>query len=149
MMELNLHDTVIEKPGIVRQTITRNYNFLTWIGILILTGCSWMGPDEADFFIQGDILSRSQSKTLLGQGIALNTEICPVNYAAGLYATQFVVPSILNASFYEKGSVEYCSFLLTLVPCNLDLNSDTNQDYFVGFYGSILRSCGLREKGVK
>lgn len=113
-----------------------------------LVFCSWMGPSEAGFILQEDVMTRKQAMGMLGQGIALNTEMCPAHYAAGLYAVNIALPTLLNQSFYNRSSVKTCTFLLGVVPCDIDLDATSNPSNFIGIYGTVVRTCGLQTEGV-
>ena len=107
-----------------------------------------MGPEEAGFFMQDTLLNQSQTRTLLGQGIAYNSQQCPSNTAAAQYAIYIAIPVLIDRQFYKKSSVEVCAFLLSAIPCSVNLDAG-NQDFFVGLYGTVIRNCGLKDMGAE
>ena len=108
-----------------------------------------MGPDEAGFFTGETLLTQSQTRTLLGQGVSWNAEQCPAHAPAAHYAISVALPTLIDRQFYLKSSVEACFFLLGNLPCSVDIDPTSNPDFYVGFYGTVIRNCGLKDMGIE
>ena len=105
-----------------------------------------MGEQEMDKLYQFDVLSRSQARQMLRDGIAINISFCPENTYAGIYAAEVLVPCILNAPHFGAGSVRSCMLLLSLAPCGLA--PDSNPQIFLALYNSLLSNCSLQSVGL-
>ena len=91
-----------------------------------------------------DSIGREEAKSLLQMAIQINMyQTCPgnVNFNAGTYALEAVVPNELTQSRYTRGSIDLCFAALAVTPCNLE--PDSNATILGNLYRSVLRSCGL------
>jgi len=104
--------------------------------------CGSFGNEELELFYSGKIITRGQAKAELGAAVAVNYTNCPQNATAGIYATDYTIPTELNHVHYKKDSVDSCAILLMITPCGL--NPSANPVYLANLYRAVVRGCNLK-----
>ncbi len=111
------------------------------LGSVFLTSCSNAIADIQDLVEGEERLSRKDTIDEIKMGIAMNTQVCPGNFEAGMYAIEVVVHREISRDTYIASTVENCKILLTVTPCLGSFSGDAL--YSTNIYAAVIRACGL------